>query len=774
MGRRMRLTPALIYLFLLICTGSYAFIPGVDGPVSNVQALEGGDVTLLCDSTPDSLDDEFMILVWYKNNVPIYSFEIPDKQWSEPSFNTSSRLRADILAQPTAVTVTSLTEDDEAMYHCRVDFRLSPTRNVGINVSVIVLPSLPFFMDEMSNKVGARVGPYHDGDTLLLRCLVIGGRPPPRISWYSGDTLVDASDGDSDIPTVRENELYLPLTRDNAAALSCRASNTNLAPPIVATLEIELFLPAYNVSIHWVRGTVGDALRAGSVALAQCTARGSYPQPELSWWLDRKHLTHHSNQTWSNSTLTAISFLELNPALSDNGATLACVATNPVMAPNKGSKADVFTLNVTYSPMVDVIKLGDDGNGNVVVELDSLNLECETKANPPVEMFTWYFNDIEIKPGSIWGDNTSSRQLLIEEATRAHAGRYACGAANTIGETRSDNLSITVFYPPECTGVGIRLIKETIHCNVKALPAPETYFWHLQPSNYEIQHLTTGSSSLSLDTITGPLAESLKASCEASNGVASQEESCDRTFSFEHLRPPQPEQCDIAYEFGEFQMKCIPVENATYYEVYVWRLSESNSSLVLERRASMGFGTGRALAAAGPGNNAGLTAGRLAVRAALGRVRRGDEAGARACNRYGCSAPLLLRPTDTLLHQADPPWWHFFLEKDVGISLGAVVLVAVFVISSVLMVRLVRRPRHKPPPVIQVLQLDDVARNYLDNIGEHKVHASCSLRSCSSGYSDASGDSGPPVDRRRKPAWERWHEPPPPDVTLTLHRESAV
>ncbi|KAG6458899.1 hypothetical protein O3G_MSEX011107, partial [Manduca sexta] len=96
-------------------------------------------------------------------------------------------------------------------------------------------------MDEVNNKVADKVGPYHDGDTLVLRCLVIGGRPPPRISWYSGNTLVDASDGDSDIPKVRENELYLPLTRDNAAALSCRASNTKLAPPLVASLEIELY-----------------------------------------------------------------------------------------------------------------------------------------------------------------------------------------------------------------------------------------------------------------------------------------------------------------------------------------------------------------------------------------------------------------------------------------------------------------------------------------------------------------------------------------------------
>lgn len=99
------------------------------------------------------------------------------------------------------------------------------------------------------------------------------------------------------------------------------------------------------------------------------------------------------------------------------------------------------------------------------------------------------------------------------------------------------------------------------------------------------------------------------------------------------------------------------MENATYYEVSVWRMSESNASLVLERRASMGFGGGRALAAGGAGG-AGAGARGPAPRAALGRVRRGDEAGARACNRYGCSRPLLLRPSDTLLRAADPPWWH--------------------------------------------------------------------------------------------------------------------
>lgn len=52
-----------------------------------------------------------------------------------------------------------------------------------------------------------------------------------------------------------------------------------------------------------------------------------------------------------------------------------------------------------------------------------------------------------------------------------------------------------------------------------------------------------------------------------------------------------------------------------------------------------------------------------------------------------------------------------------GIAVGAVVLVAVFLLSTVLAVRLARRARSKPAPVIQVLQLDDVARDYLESIG---------------------------------------------------------
>jgi hypothetical protein len=42
------------------------------GPVSNLEAIEGGNATLYCDTTTDSPGDELMLLVWYKNNAPIF------------------------------------------------------------------------------------------------------------------------------------------------------------------------------------------------------------------------------------------------------------------------------------------------------------------------------------------------------------------------------------------------------------------------------------------------------------------------------------------------------------------------------------------------------------------------------------------------------------------------------------------------------------------------------------------------------------------------------
>lgn len=44
-----------------------------------------------------------------------------------------------------------------------------------MKLQILVVPSKPFFMDEIGTKVEHTVGPFHEGDTLLLTCLAVGG-----------------------------------------------------------------------------------------------------------------------------------------------------------------------------------------------------------------------------------------------------------------------------------------------------------------------------------------------------------------------------------------------------------------------------------------------------------------------------------------------------------------------------------------------------------------------------------------------------------------------
>ncbi|CAH2045757.1 unnamed protein product, partial [Iphiclides podalirius] len=234
MDRRMGVNQALMLLVLFL-SSTYAFIAGIDGPFLYQEALEDGNTTLHCDTNAEIIDDEIMLLVWYKNDESIYSYDARSgTEWSSPTFNTSGRLAVDIRKRPISLSLSKLREDDQAVYHCRVEFLLSPTKYTGVNLIVIVQPSIPFFLDELGNKIENKVGPYFEGDTLALNCLVIGGRPPPQIRWFSGEVLVDATGNESDIPNVRENELYLPLARDTAENVSCKASNTQLSPPVAA------------------------------------------------------------------------------------------------------------------------------------------------------------------------------------------------------------------------------------------------------------------------------------------------------------------------------------------------------------------------------------------------------------------------------------------------------------------------------------------------------------------------------------------------------------
>ncbi|XDV16249.1 hypothetical protein PO909_016046, partial [Leuciscus waleckii] len=94
-------------------------------------------------------------------------------------------------------------------------------------------------------------------------------------------------------------------------------------------------------------------------------------------------------------------------------------------------------------PVKAVISISPSG---VIVEGDSVTLNCISDSNPPALNFSW------IKGGTIVG---SGRIYNISKISSGHSGEYKCKPINEHGEKYSDAVTLNVMYPPRSVSVSI-------------------------------------------------------------------------------------------------------------------------------------------------------------------------------------------------------------------------------------------------------------------------------------------------------------------------------
>ncbi|XP_077057480.1 B-cell receptor CD22-like isoform X2 [Siphateles boraxobius] len=98
-------------------------------------------------------------------------------------------------------------------------------------------------------------------------------------------------------------------------------------------------------------------------------------------------------------------------------------------------------LNVMYPPVKPVISISPSG---IIVEGDSVTLNCISDSNPPAEI-SWF------KGGTIVG---SGRIYSISKISSDDSGEYMCMSINEHGEKYSAVI-LNVFYPPKSISVSI-------------------------------------------------------------------------------------------------------------------------------------------------------------------------------------------------------------------------------------------------------------------------------------------------------------------------------
>ncbi|KAG5327446.1 NCAM2 protein, partial [Pseudoatta argentina] len=455
-------------------------------PISDVSAVAGFKAKIPCDIDPPIKDETVIMVFWYKDEKdgePIYSVDVRGRQiaqarlWSDPYvFGERAVMKTDI--KPAELKIDPLESTDGGVYRCRVDFKNSPTKNQKINLTVIVPPKKPVIYTGASRSLAKILQPFNEGSEMSLLCEVIGGLPPPRVTWYFDDEILDDTyTQEHDDITINRLDVRRVTRNFLRTRLICKANNTQLMMPLTSEVILDVNLKPLVVNITNKRFHL-SALRTYEI---ECVSSGSRPEAVITWWKGTHQVKHMARNFADNPNVTR-SVLSYVPTIEDDGKFLTCRAENPVV-PNSALE-DKWHLLVHYTPVVS-IKLGSSLKANDINEGDDVYFECDVRANPRSYKLLWFKDGKELHQNATAGIILpGGRSLVLQSVTKSSAGEYSCMAANVEGKSASRPVTLEVMYAPFCkdgssTQVVGALKHETISlvCGVQSKPPPTTFHW---------------------------------------------------------------------------------------------------------------------------------------------------------------------------------------------------------------------------------------------------------------------------------------------------------
>ncbi|XP_012055315.1 PREDICTED: hemicentin-2-like [Atta cephalotes] len=454
-------------------------------PISDVSAVAGFKAKIPCDIDPPIKDETVIMVFWYKDEKdgePIYSVDVRGRQiaqarlWSDPYvFGERAVMKTDV--KPAELEIDPLESTDGGVYRCRVDFKNSPTKNQKINLTVIVPPKKPVIYTGARN-LAKILQPFNEGSEMSLLCEVIGGLPPPRVTWYFNDEVLDDTyTQEHDDITINRLDIRRVTRNFLRTRLICKANNTQLMMPLTSEVILDVNLKPLVVNITNKRFHL-SALRTYEI---ECVSSGSRPEAVITWWKGTHQVKHMARNFADNPNVTR-SVLSYVPTIEDDGKFLTCRAENPVV-PNSALE-DKWHLLVHYAPVVS-IKLGSSLKANDINEGDDVYFECDVRANPRSYKLLWFKDGKELHQNATAGIILpGGRSLVLQSVTKSSAGEYSCMAANVEGKSASRSVTLEVMYAPICkdgssTQVVGALKHETISlvCGVQSKPPPTTFHW---------------------------------------------------------------------------------------------------------------------------------------------------------------------------------------------------------------------------------------------------------------------------------------------------------
>ncbi|XP_030745151.1 hemicentin-1 [Sitophilus oryzae] len=558
-------------------------------PAKVVWAVPGHDAELPCDVTPALPGDNVNMIFWFKDTIgmPLYSLDARGGPLSKAShlaisddIGRRSYFIADEEPSKARLRIQSVNAADEGVFRCRVDFVNSPTRNFQVNLTLIDQPSTPRIFDAEGREVkpSASAGPFLEGRELFLSCQVEGGHPPPSLTWWHNNTVLDeVVDSNRGAHTTVNQLLIKSVSRNlRGGRLECRASSSEIAGNVVREVPITVFLKPNKVKIV----TPNDLLSSGKSKNVRCETSGSAPPAKLTWFLDGRPIRNAVVTEEETSSFTG-SILTLTVSAEDDDKLLVCRADNPRFP--GGSAQDSRRISVAYPPRVSVV-LDSDVAATPVRQGTDVILRCKAQARPQPHSYYWYHDNHLVAYNETGGVLPHLDLLTIKNIDQKSAGQYACSARNSEGESYSAPFDLIVQYAPHC-----KKGHEDIHlgmvpyepiiaqCIVDSIPPVNKFFWTYNTSRdvLPIQgaHLQN-KGNVSILHFLPPTNDVNGLACYAENDVGRQAVPCFFRAVPAEL-PESPRSCSVRNSTqGFLEVSCLAGNDGGLRQNFVLEVSD--------------------------------------------------------------------------------------------------------------------------------------------------------------------------------------------------------
>ncbi|XP_025101325.1 hemicentin-1-like isoform X2 [Pomacea canaliculata] len=424
------------------------YSPVVNTPVTYYNGSRGGSVTMKCEVTANPAPTG---ISWYKDG----SLLVTSGSGAKYSGGTTST---------PDLTINSLAGNDTGKYICKAVNSLGSTESSNITLEVIYAPIV---------TLSATSYTKNETETLVITCSYEANPAAFNVTWTRNSQSVDVagSSGKYGGATVATPSLTVTrLARSDAGVYVCSVTNTlgtGHSPDV--TVQVN-YSPVVNTPVAYYNGS-----RGGSVTM-KCEVTANPAPTGISWYKDGSPLvTSGSGGKYSGGT-TSTPDLTVNTLSGNDTGSYLCTAINSLGSANGTD----IRLEVTYAPLITSSSAPLTGT-----ELSPLTLPCTYDANPSPTRVLWTKNSVNITlPSSPYtGGTPGTPSLTIVSLTLEDTGSYACTVVNSLGNTSSGAILVTVQYAPKVDSGpgGLRTTPTgqnvTIPCNVSAVPTVTSVTW---------------------------------------------------------------------------------------------------------------------------------------------------------------------------------------------------------------------------------------------------------------------------------------------------------